>query len=196
MRVFLAGATGVIGIRLLPLLVARGHEVAAMTRDAGNQTRLEQLGASPVVCDVYDLPALNVAMAASRPEMVIHQLTDLPDDLDQLPAAMAANSRMRQEGTSNLLGAARAAGATRCVAQSIAWEPSGDGAVAKHEHERMVLDFGGLVIRYGQFYGPDTYQVSPPSQPRIQIDSAARRTLDALDQPKGIITLTDECDWD
>src|SRR5215471_4661716 len=79
MRVFLAGASGVIGIRVLPLLVSEGHIVAAMTRSAGKADELLALGGEPVVCDVFDLDALEAAVAAFAPEAVMHQLTDLPD---------------------------------------------------------------------------------------------------------------------
>jgi len=84
MRVFLAGATGVIGIRVLPLLASEGHVVAAMTRSADKADHLLALGGEPIVCDVYDLETLTTAVGAFAPEAVMHQLTDLPDTLDEL----------------------------------------------------------------------------------------------------------------
>ena len=191
MRVFLAGASGVIGVRLIPLLVRDGHEVAGMTRSPGKTAALRELGAEPVVCDVFDAGALAQAVTAFGPELVMHQLTDLPDRAGQIPEFAARNNRIRTEGTRNLLAAAAQAGATRFLAQSIAWTPPAGGeAVA--EHERLVLAAGGVVIRYGTFYGPGTYsgadRVPPP--PRIQVDEAARRTVALLTAPSGVVVVT------
>ena len=193
MRVFLAGASGVIGVRLIPLLVRDGHEVAGMTRSPGKAAALRELGAEPVVCDVFDAGALAQAVTAFGPELVMHQLTDLPDQAGQIPEFAARNNRIRTEGTRNLLAAAAQAGATRFLAQSIAWTPPAGGeAVA--EHERLVLAAGGVVIRYGTFYGPGTYsgadRVPPP--PRIQVDEAARRTVALLTAPSGVVVVTDD----
>ena len=114
-------------------------------------------------------------------------LTDLPDD-SGTAGGRAANARMRREGTRNLLAAARAAGARRVLAQSVAWELEGDGAAAKAELERMTLDAGGVVLRYGRFYGPGTYYPDArPPPPRIHVDEAARRTVALLDSPSGIV---------
>lgn len=193
MRTFLAGASGVIGVRLIPLLVADGHEVAGMTRSPHKVEALRELGAEPVVCDVFDASALIKAVKAFRPELVMHQLTDLPDEVDRIPEFAARNNRTRTEGTRNLLAAARAAGATRFLAQSIAWTPPAGGeAVA--EHERLVLDAGGVVVRYGTFYGPGTYSGSEqmPPPPRIHVDEAARRTVALLEAPSGVLAVADE----
>lgn len=178
MRVFLAGATGVIGVRLVPLLLAAGHEVAGMTRS--QPELVERLGAEPVVCDVYDLEALRGAVRGFGPQLVLHQLTDLPDRREELEASLERNRRIRIEGTRNLLAAA---GGVRMVAQSIAFPPGAP------EHEAMVLDAGGVVLRYGIFYGPGTYggDEPPESGPRIHVDEAARRTVDALDAPPGTV---------
>lgn len=190
MRIFLAGATGVIGVRLVPLLVAAGHEVVGMTRSAARFDALRDLGAEPVACDVYDADALASAVAAASADLVMHQLTDLPDDAALLPERRTANARIRTEGTANLLAAAAAAGVRRIVAQSIAWRTADHAPVERHE--RMVLDAGGVVVRYGQFHGPGTYYPDePPAPPRISIDAAARRTLEVLDAPSGIVTLVD-----
>ena len=187
MRIFLAGASGVIGTRLVPLLVADRHEVAGMTRSPGKCGALRERGATSLLCDVFDEEALRDAVVGFRPELVMHQLTDLPDDEARIPELGAANARMRRVGTANLLAASAAAGASRFLAQSVAWEPSGDSGAAKEELERRVLDAGGTVLRYGRFYGPGTYHEDVlPSPPRIQIDEAARRTVEALDAPSGV----------
>ncbi|MBF6171749.1 NAD-dependent epimerase/dehydratase family protein [Nocardia blacklockiae] len=194
MRVFLAGASGVLGVRLTPLLIAVGCEVAGMTRSPAKASALAALGAEPVVCDVYDAAALEQAVRAYAPDMLMHQLTDLPDDAADLPAGRAANARIRQEGTANLLAAAAAAGVKKVLAQSVAWEMSGEGKAAKDYLEQAVLGTGGVVLRYGQFYGPDTYYPDPnahPDPPRIHIDEAAARTATALDLASGIYALTD-----
>jgi len=193
MRIFIAGATGVIGIRLVPLLVAGGHVLAGMTRSAHKAEQLRELGAEPVVCDVFDLAALADAVTAFKPDVVVHQLTDLPDNAADMPGFGARNDRMRSEGTRNLLAAAAAAGAERVIAQSISWElPAGRRAVTA-EHERAVLHAGGVVIRYGQLYGPGTfYQTDPPEQPRIHVDDAARQTLPAFAAPPGLTIVVDD----
>jgi nucleoside-diphosphate-sugar epimerase len=193
MRVFLAGASGVIGVRLVPLLVRDGHEVAGMTRSPGKTAALRELGAEPVVCDVFDAGALAEAVTAFGSELVMHQLTDLPDQAERIPEFAARNNRIRTEGTRNLLAAAAQAGATRFLAQSIAWTPPAGGeAVA--EHERLVLAAGGVVIRYGVFYGPGTYSRSSsvPPPPRIQVDEAARRTVALLTAPSGVVVVTED----
>ncbi len=192
MRVFIAGASGVIGSRVIPLLVQQGHAVAGMTRSPQNETTLRDLGAEPVVCDVYDKDKLIDTATAFRPDLVMHQLTDLPDDLKRLALYSRRNNRIRTEGTRNLIEAARSAGATRMLAQSIAFKPSGTGrAVAAHE--RMVLDFGGVVLRYGWLYGPGTYSGEgrsvPP--PRIHVDEAARRTVELLEAPAGVVVVAE-----
>jgi uncharacterized protein YbjT (DUF2867 family) len=192
MRIFLAGASGVIGIRLLPLLAADGHHVAAMTRSARKAGRLRSLGAQPVGCDVFDADELTTAIEEFAPEMLMHQLTDLPDRLDQLGEYAARNDRMRTEGTRNLLVAAAAAGVERFVAQSIAWRPLGRGA-AVEEHERQVLDAGGVVLRYGQLYGPDTfYPHELPPHPRVHIDTAANATRGLLDAEPGVVVIAED----
>lgn len=193
MRIFLAGASGVIGVRLIPLLVGDGHAVAGMTRSPEKVKALWDLGAEPVVCDVFDAPTLSEAITAFTPDLVMHQLTDLPDELDRIPAFADRNNRIRTEGTRNLLAAARDAGTSRFLAQSIAWTPPAGGeAVA--EHERLVLEAGGVVIRYGTFYGPGTYSGSDrvPPPPRIHVDEAARRTVALLDAPSGVVVLTED----
>jgi nucleoside-diphosphate-sugar epimerase len=195
MRIFLAGASGVIGRPLVPLLVAGGHQVAGTTRSESKREMLLELGAEPVVLDVYDADALRNAVVAFAPELVMHQLTDLPDDPAELAgAASTANARMRDVGTSNLIAAAGAAGAERFLAQSIAWIPEG-GAESRRNHEQQVLDYGGVVLRYGMFYGPGTYhEDDKPAEgsPWIAVAEAARRTLDYLEAPSGVVEIVEE----
>jgi hypothetical protein len=194
MRIFLAGATGVIGVRLVPLLVAGGHEVMGMTRSPANADRLAALGAQSIVCDVFDPGGLARVVTAVGPDLVMHQLTDLPDSADQIGDYRERNDRMRSEGTRNLIAAAGAARVEHLMAQSIAWElPSEHARDVVAAHERMVLDGRGLVIRYGQFYGPGTFfEGDPPPPPRIQIDQAAERTVALLDTPPGIVTVVED----
>jgi uncharacterized protein YbjT (DUF2867 family) len=192
MRIFLAGASGVIGVRLIPLLVEQGHDVAGMTRSPNKVEMLQELGAEPVVCDVYDLATLTAAVAGFRTELVMHQLTDLPDTVDQIAAHRDRNNRIRTEGTRNLITAMKAVGAERLIAQSIAWRPPAGGE-AVEEHERLVLAAGGVVIEYGTFYGPGTYGGDRlPDHPRIHVDEAARRTVGLLEAPSGVVVVAEE----
>ena len=192
MRIFVAGATGVIGIRLVPLLVADGHTVAGMTRTPGKTGQLEALGAEPVVCDVFDAAALTEAVTAFRPDAVMHQLTDLPDHVSQLAGFAARNDRIRTEGTRNLIAAAKAAGAGHFLAQSIAWRPPGRGQVVD-EHEHQVLEAGGVVVRYGQLYGPGTfYEDRIPEHPRIHVDAAARATPPLIEASPGVVVVAED----
>ncbi len=150
------------------------------------------MGAQPVVCDVFDADALRDAVAAFRPDAVLHQLTDLPDKVDEIASFAARNARIRTEGTRNLLAAAAAAGARHFLAQSIAWVPAGGGAVLE-EHEGQVLGAGGVVVRYGQLYGPDTYyEQALPAHPRIHVDAAARQTVPLITAESGVVVLADD----
>ena len=183
MKVFLAGGSGVIGRRLIPQLVAAGHQVTATTRSAGRETMLQSLGASPVVVDALDAPALRKAVADFRPEAVMNQLTDLPQRYNprKLGPFYARTSRLRVDATRTLLAAARESGAQRFVYQSIAFmyaavgtrvlaedapldldapDPFGSVFRATAEGERLTLSpdgITGVVLRYGQLYGPGTY---------------------------------------
>jgi hypothetical protein len=178
-------------VRLVPLLVAGGHTVAGMTRSPEKARALRESGAEPFVCDVFDAAALTAAVVAFAPDVVMHQLTDLPDRADEIAAFTARNERIRTEGTRNLIAAARAAGAGHFLAQSIAWRTASVQVI--EEHERRVLDAGGVVVRYGQLYGPGTYyETEVPPQPRINIDAAARATLPLMLAPSGVVTLVEE----
>jgi len=189
----MAGASGVIGIRLVPLLVEAGHEVAGMTRSPEKAESLRELGAEPVVCDVFDDWALTVFVTGFGPDLVMHQLTDLPDDVEKLAEFWPRNDRMRSEGTRNLVAAATAAGASRFLAQSIAWKLPSDRQKSTDEHERMVLEADGVVVRYGQLYGPDTfYPDETPPPPRVHVDEAGRRTVPLLDAPTGIVVVVED----
>ena len=182
MRVFLAGATSVIGSPLVPQLLRAGHRVTAMTRSVLRGAQLEAAGADPVVCDVFDADGVREAMAAASPDAVIHQLTAMPTRLDWGNSDLfKEHNRVRTEGARILLDAALTSGAHRIVAQSIAfaYAPTGDfvkdedaalftdappplgGAIAAvAEVEQLITGSGGiegLVLRYGMLYGPGTY---------------------------------------
>lgn len=198
MRIFLAGATGVIGRRMVPLLIRDGHEVTGTTRLPEKAAALERAGVRPVVVDVFDGPALAAAVAAARPHVVVHQLTDLPDLLDAegLNEALARNARIRVDGTCNLVAALQAARVPRLVAQSIAFvyaegpRPYAEGAPLAstetgpeavtargvHALEELVTTmpgFDGLVLRYGRLYGPGTWAETPPAGAPLHVDAAA-----------------------
>ncbi len=191
MRIFVAGATGVLGIRVLPLLVGAGHDVWGMTRSAFKADDVRRVGAETVVCDVYELPALRREVADASPDLILDLLTDLPDDPSSSDAVASANARIRREGTANLLTAARTSGVTRFLAESVAWTLPGDGGRAVAELERAVLNVGGVVLRYGQLYGPGTWHDGPPAPPRVHVDEAARRTVAALEAPSAVIEIVD-----
>jgi nucleoside-diphosphate-sugar epimerase len=176
MRVFVAGATGVLGRRLLPALTAAGHEPIAMTRSPEKAGALQAGGIEAVVCDAYDAAGLTQAVADARADQIVHALTDLPEEINmrRFEREVQSTGRLRIEGTRNLLAAARAAGVRRIVAESIAfiYAPAGDWVkdedaplatatlpsaaepIADLEHQ--VLAAGGIVLRYGQLYGPGT----------------------------------------
>lgn len=123
MKVFLAGATGVIGRPLIAQLIAANHDVVAMTRSDGRTAQLKSLGATPVVCDVFDEVSLMHAMQAARPDVVINQLTALPKRIDprKIATQLSETNRLRKKATRTLLQASQAAGAMRFLSQSIAF---------------------------------------------------------------------------
>jgi nucleoside-diphosphate-sugar epimerase len=176
MRVFVAGATGVLGRPLLPALRAAGHEPIAMTRSDEKARALSEQGVQSVVCDAYDAQRLTKSVAAAEPDALVHLLTDLPADMNmrRMEQEVASTGRLRREGTRNLVAAAQAARVQRIVAESIAfayasrgdWVKDEDAPLAHEELpfvaeplaqlERQVLDADGIVLRYGQLYGPGT----------------------------------------
>ncbi len=178
MRVFLAGATGVIGRRLVPALLAAGHEVTAMCRSPQSAAQARSAGADPAMADALDASAVADAIAHTRPDAVVNQLTALPKRIDprKIERDFERNDRLRSEASRILAGAARGAGVERLIAQSIAfmYESGRDGAVHSEQDplvldppapfartanavktlEATTLDAGGTVLRYGYFYGP------------------------------------------
>jgi nucleoside-diphosphate-sugar epimerase len=180
LRVFVAGATGAIGGPLVRQLVAAGHEVTGMTRRQEKVTELREAGAEAVVCDAFDAEGLREAVVAAQPEVVVHALTALPPRFGP-KTDLEPTNRIRIEGTRNLIAAARAAGARRMVAEGVAFFYAPDGDLVKDEEapldadapgkigaavaaladlERQVLEaegLEGLVLRFGWFYGPNTY---------------------------------------
>jgi nucleoside-diphosphate-sugar epimerase len=205
-RVFLAGASGAIGQRLIPQLLAAGHHVMGTTRSPDKAATLRALGVEPVIVDVFDAEALSRGMLAARPDIVVHQLTDLPPGLNpsRMGEAVVRNARIREEGTRNLVAAAAASGARRIVAQSIAWayapgpEPHGEadpldggatgnrgisvGGVIALEKAVLNAPFAGVVLRYGQLYGPGTETDTPAGASPVHVDAAAYAALLALEK--------------
>lgn len=199
--VFLAGASGVIGRRLVPILVAEGWRVIGSTRSPHKMELLAGLGATPVLVDVFDSPRLSQAVADARPDIVIHQLTDLPAGLDptRMEEARGRNARIRDQGTRNLVAAALAAGARRLIAQSIAFAYA-DGPLPHTEQDELALNAAGqasvtargvasleqqvldapiegLVLRYGRLYGSGTGFAAPAGRSPLHIDAAARAAV-------------------
>ncbi len=183
MRIFIAGATGALGARLVPMLVAAGHEVVGTTRSEERAAALRAAGAEAAVLDALDGDAVMAAVTRARPEVVVHQLTSLPAKLDfrRIDRDFELTNRLRTEGTDHLLAAARAAGARRLVWQSFtSWPYAREGGPVKDETDPLdphppakmaaILDairhveevvltadgLEGIVLRYGGFYGPGT----------------------------------------
>ena len=144
MKIFLAGATGAIGRRLVPLLLNAGHYVIGTTRSRTKADVLRAAGVEPVVVDVFDAPALSAAVLGVQPDIVVHQLTDLPPGLDpsQMTEGTQRNARMRSQGTQNLVASALGAGVRRLVAQSIAWMYA-PGKEPHSEDDVLDIDAGG-----------------------------------------------------
>jgi nucleoside-diphosphate-sugar epimerase len=182
MRVFVAGGTGVLGQRLVPQLLARGHQVTATTTSAAKLNSLERLGATGVVMDGLDAMSVGEAVAKGRPDVIVHQMTAIsvahagPPDFRHFDRWFATTSRLRTEGTDHLLAAAEAAGVSHFVAQGYAsWNGIRQGGWVKTEEdpldpqagtaahagmaaighvEDVVVKAGGAVLRYGWLYGP------------------------------------------
>ncbi|NUW40906.1 NAD-dependent epimerase/dehydratase family protein [Nonomuraea rhodomycinica] len=175
MRVFVAGGAGVLGRRLVPRLVERGHEVTATTTSTAKLGLLEQWGAEAVVMDGLDARSVGEAVAHARPDVIVHQMTAISGkpDIKHFDRWFAVTNRLRTEGTDHLLAAAEATGVSHVVAQSYAsWNgirkggwvkteedpldptSTGQGAQAIRHLEDVVVKAGGAVLRYGAFYGP------------------------------------------
>jgi nucleoside-diphosphate-sugar epimerase len=204
-RIFLAGASGVIGRRLTLLLTAAGYAVTGTTRSAAKAEELKAHGIDAVLVEVFDAAALRSAVVAARPDVVIHQLTDLPDVLDpaRMRVVLARNSQLRVEGTAHLVAAALAAGARRMIAQSIAFayaygpephaetdaiaSPEGDkpgaitvrGVRALEDAVLKTPGIAGIVLRYGRLYGPGTWN-TPNARAPLHVDAAAQAALLAV----------------
>jgi nucleoside-diphosphate-sugar epimerase len=218
LKILVAGATGVIGRHLVPLLIQAGHEVVGTTRRPERAESLTEMGARPLVVDAYDAAALHDAVTAERPDVVMHQLTDLSTE------DFEANSRLRAEGTRNLVAAARAAEVETMIGQSIAWvyapgtrpaveddplDPSAPpyaGVVALEEGVGTMPR--GVVLRYGALYGPGTWYapdgaiadrvragelaLNPAWTSFVHVDDAATAALAALDWPAGPVNVVDD----
>jgi nucleoside-diphosphate-sugar epimerase len=183
MRIFVAGATGAIGRPLVSALITAGHSVVGLTRTAAKAETIRRMGAEPVVADGLDAAAIRAAVIAAKPDVIIHEMTDLTGaiDLRHFNRVFASSNRLRTTGTDNLLAAAREAGVRRFIAQSYCgWPYARSGVAIKTEAdeldpdppeemrptleairylERAVTGSSlpeGIVLRYGTFYGPDT----------------------------------------
>ncbi|MGH6935644.1 MAG: NAD-dependent epimerase/dehydratase family protein, partial [Methylocella sp.] len=182
MKIFVAGATGALGRRLIPLLRAAGHEVAGLTRSPAKAGLLRDMGATPVIADALDPSAMMDVLQREKPEVVVHELTSIKKvDLRNFDQGFATTNRLRTEGTDNLLAAARKAGVGRFIAQSFAgWTYVRTGGPIKTEEDPLdseppaafrrtleairylesaitgEVNLEGLVLRYGSFYGPGT----------------------------------------
>jgi len=237
MRVFVAGGSGAIGRSLVPRLLSAGHQVAATTRSPDKARRLESLGATAVVGDALDGAAMSAAVTAFRPEAVMNQLTSLPEvfDLRRMGPYYRRTGRLRTEGTRILLEAAAAAGAARFVYQSIAFlyryagpnvldeeapaaldapEPFATAVRETLEGERLATSapgITGVVLRYGQLYGPGTYYSSDGYFGRrararllpvigggtgwfsfLHVDDAAGAAIAALERGEGVYNVVDD----
>ena len=218
MKILVAGATGVIGRRLVPLLLDAGHEVAGTTRRPERAESLTKLGARAIIVDAFDADALRAKVTDERPDVVVHQLTDLSTE------DFEANSRLRAEGSRNLVAAALAAEVETMIAQSIAWvylpgtspaveadplDPSAppyDG-IAALEAATATMPHG-VVLRYGAVYGPGTWYapdgaiaervragelaLTPAWTSFVHVDDAAAAALAALDWPAGSVNIVDD----
>jgi len=199
MRIFVAGATGAIGLQLVPQLIAAGHSVVGTTRTAAKAELIKRMGAEPVIADGLDAPAIRAAVIAAEPDTIIDQMTDLADvrDIRHFDRAFTATNRLRTQGTDFLLAAAREAGAGRFIAQSFCgWTYGRGGEEIKTETDALdpdppaelrrtlqaiqhledavtgSADPEGIVLRYGSFYGPDTGMLS-----RAMIDQLRGRRV-------------------
>jgi nucleoside-diphosphate-sugar epimerase len=208
-RIFLAGASGAVGRRLSILLIQDGWSVVGTTRSASKSDALRAAGVEPVVVDVFDADALKTAVANAQPDIVIHQLTDLPFGLEpsKMAAARERNTHLRDTGTRNLVAAAVNAGAKRLIAQSIAFayapgptpylessplSPTARGPLSLEE-QVLGAPLEGIVLRYGHFYGPGTGIDKPPPEGPVHVDAAADAARRALRRgSRGVYNIAEE----
>ena len=210
MKILVAGATGALGKQLVPRLVAAGHEVVGMTRSESKRDALRALGATPVVADALAPDQVARAVAAARPEAIIHALTALAGRLDlrRFDRAFAETNRLRTAGTDHLLSAGRAVGVRRFLAQSFAgWPYARAGAAVKDEAapfdphppaavraslaairhlEEAVIGAEwteGIVLRYGGFYGPGTSLDGPGSE---HVEAIRKRRFPLIGDGAGV----------
>jgi nucleoside-diphosphate-sugar epimerase len=199
MRILVAGATGAIGLQLVPQLIAAGHSVVGTTRTAAKAELIKRMGAEPVIADGLDAPAIRAAVIAAGPDTIIDQMTDLADvtDIRHFDRAFTATNRLRTQGTDFLLATAREARVGRFIAQSFCgWTYGRGGEEVKTETDALdpdppeelrrtlqaiqhledavagSADPEGIVLRYGSFYGPDTGMLS-----RAMIDQLRSRRV-------------------
>jgi len=217
-RILVAGATGAIGKPLCKLLLDNGHVVFGTTRSANKAEALKAVGVTPVVIDVYDAKGLKEIVVDIAPDVVIHQLTDLPYALEaaKMAEARVRNARLREEGTRNLIEAAVAAKVKKVIAQSIAFayapgtppfdelrplnvnavdETAALSARAVASLEQQVLNgpFEGAVLRYGKLYGPGTGFDKAPAGGPVHVDAAADAARRALEHGiTGIFNVAEE----
>jgi nucleoside-diphosphate-sugar epimerase len=211
MRIFIAGATGVVGRPLVPLLVSRGHQVVATARTAEKAAALKAAGAMPTEVDGLDRDGVLRAVQAARPDVVVHQMTALADvtSFKNLDASLALTNRLRTEGTDHLLAAARAAGAQRFVAQSFTgWPNAREGGRVKTEDDPLdahpaptmvqtldairtledtvvgASDLAGIALRYGGFYGPGT-SLGPGG---FFVEAVRKRRLPIIGEGTGVFS--------
>jgi nucleoside-diphosphate-sugar epimerase len=230
MKVFLAGASGAIGRPLIRQLRARGHDVVGMTRS--NAAAIEALGAQAAIADAFNAEGVQAAVAAAQPDVVVNELTDLGRPLNprKYDDWLAGTNRLRREGTKNLVAAAVAAGVPKFISQSVAFaytfEPgvkteespihgaaAGEMGAAMESLEQQTLAApGGIVLRYGFFYGPGTAYSREGQQidairkrrmpivgggggyfPFIHVDDAAAATVAAIERgAPGIYNVVDD----
>ncbi|MCA6118487.1 NAD(P)-dependent oxidoreductase [Bradyrhizobium sp. WSM 1738] len=199
MRILVAGATGAIGLNLVPQLIAAGHSVVGTTRTAAKAEIIRRMGAEPAIANGLDAPAIRAAVLAAKPDIIIDEMTDLGGvtDLRHFDRAFATTNRLRTQGTDFLLAAAREVGVKRFIAQSFCgWTYGRSGEPVKTEADVLDVDPPeelrrtleaiqyledavtslavpeGVVLRYGSFYGPDTGMLS-----RAMIDQVRRRRV-------------------
>lgn len=215
MKVFVAGATGAVGRQLVPRLVAAGHEVVGMTRTAAKQEQIRALGAVPAVADALEPEGVGRAIAAAEPEVIVHELTALGGSLDMrhFDRDFALTNRLRTEGTDHLLAAGRAVGVRRFIAQSFAgWTTARVGgrvkteedpldsappatmretlAAVKHLEQAVIgADWTeGVVLRYGNLYGPGTGLASGDGE---QTEMIRRRKFPVIGGGGGVWSFVD-----